>query len=226
MPHDDDFRPEPIRGLPALLPKGERILWQGSPSWQALALRGFSTRLVAGWFGLVLAWNLAGLISGRLTVAEVTGTLLIQGALVLVALCVLAFIAWATARQTIYTITNRRVVLRFGLAMDLSVNLPFTQIGSLDMATRRDGTADLVIGLSGEHSLGIWHIWPNSKPWAWVRPKPMLRAVPEGERVGRIMAEALQAEQARRLETAEEAASAPRPAPTAPLGGMTITPAE
>ncbi|MEM9764435.1 MAG: PH domain-containing protein, partial [Pseudomonadota bacterium] len=33
MPHDDDFRSEPVRGLPALLPKGERILWQGAPSW-------------------------------------------------------------------------------------------------------------------------------------------------------------------------------------------------
>ncbi|MEL7174228.1 MAG: photosynthetic complex putative assembly protein PuhB [Pseudomonadota bacterium] len=230
MPHDDDFRSEPIRGLPALLPKGERILWQGAPSWKALALRGAASRLLAGWFGLVLAWNLAGLIAGRASLAEATGQLLIQGTLVFIALGVLTLIAWATARQTVYTVTNRRVVLRFGLAMDMSVNLPFTQIGSLDMAKRGDGTADLVLGLTGPHSLGLWHIWPNSKPWCWTKPRPMLRALPDGVEAGRILAEALAADQARRADLpAPSVAPAPRPAANPapmPTGAMPVHPAE
>ena len=35
--HHDDFDFEPVRGLPQLLPKGERMLWQGAPRWQDLA---------------------------------------------------------------------------------------------------------------------------------------------------------------------------------------------
>ncbi|MEL6481948.1 MAG: photosynthetic complex putative assembly protein PuhB, partial [Pseudomonadota bacterium] len=189
-------------------------------------------------FGLVLAWNLAGLIAGRANLAEATGQLLIQGTLVFIALGVLTLIAWATARQTVYTVTNRRVVLRFGLAMDMSVNLPFTQIGSLDMAKRGDGTADLVLGLTGPHSLGLWHIWPNSKPWCWTKPRPMLRALPDGVEAGRILAEALAADQARRADLpAPSVAPAPRPAaspaasPAAnpapmPTGAMPVHPAE
>ena len=34
--HDFDF--EPIRGLPALLPAGEKQLWQGSPHWKSQAI--------------------------------------------------------------------------------------------------------------------------------------------------------------------------------------------
>ena len=32
--HHDDFAFEPVRGLPAVLPPGERMLWQGAPRWQ------------------------------------------------------------------------------------------------------------------------------------------------------------------------------------------------
>ena len=32
--HHDDFDFEPVRGLPQVLPEGERLLWQGAPRWQ------------------------------------------------------------------------------------------------------------------------------------------------------------------------------------------------
>ncbi|MEM6679001.1 MAG: photosynthetic complex putative assembly protein PuhB [Pseudomonadota bacterium] len=234
MNDNDDFKFEPIRGLPDLLPKGERILWQGSPSWKALTFRGFTTRLFLLWFALVLGWNLINVLTGDLAFAAALSTVALQAVLVAVAMGVLAAMAYASAGQTIYTVTNRRVVLRFGLAMDISVNLPFTQIGRLDMARRWDGTTDLVLGLTGEHPLGIWHVWPNSKPWAWRKPAPMLRALPDGERVARLLGEALVADQDRRHAIApeREPVRTPETAPTAPVaapvasGGIGITPAE
>ena len=39
-----EYEAEPIRGLPGLLPKGEHIVWQGAPQWQALSRRAFHTR--------------------------------------------------------------------------------------------------------------------------------------------------------------------------------------
>ena len=36
-----EYENEPIRGLPGLLPKGEYIVWQGSPDWRGLARRFF-----------------------------------------------------------------------------------------------------------------------------------------------------------------------------------------
>ena len=46
VPHDD-YAGEPIPGLPADLPEGERLLWQGSPAWMSLAVRAFHIRKVA-----------------------------------------------------------------------------------------------------------------------------------------------------------------------------------
>ncbi len=46
----DDFAFEPIRGLPEMPPEGERILWQGSPDWRALAWRVFHIREVTFYF--------------------------------------------------------------------------------------------------------------------------------------------------------------------------------
>jgi hypothetical protein len=34
-PPQDDFAGEPIPGLPADLPEGEKLLWQGSPGWRS-----------------------------------------------------------------------------------------------------------------------------------------------------------------------------------------------
>ncbi|MEM9472422.1 MAG: PH domain-containing protein, partial [Pseudomonadota bacterium] len=39
-----DFAFEPIPGLPALPPAGEKILWQGRPSRNAMAVQFFHVR--------------------------------------------------------------------------------------------------------------------------------------------------------------------------------------
>ena len=50
----DDFDFEPVRGLPEMLPAGERLLWQGAPRWQDLAVHAFHARKVI-WYFLAIA---------------------------------------------------------------------------------------------------------------------------------------------------------------------------
>jgi hypothetical protein len=52
MSHDD-FEFEPIRGLPAMLPAGERLLWQGTPNWRGLAVRSYHVRKIAAYFAFL-----------------------------------------------------------------------------------------------------------------------------------------------------------------------------
>ena len=47
-----------FKELPAPLPVGERVIWQGKPSFKGLALRSFHIREVAIYFGLLLMWRL------------------------------------------------------------------------------------------------------------------------------------------------------------------------
>ena len=53
-----EYTTEPVKGLPELLPAGERMLWQGQPSWRALALRVFHVRKIAIYFTAILIWRL------------------------------------------------------------------------------------------------------------------------------------------------------------------------
>lgn len=196
--HDDDITEEPIRGLPARPPEGEEILWQGEPSWRALFKRAFFAKVVAIWFGLWCAWTLAELATGREGLTEATAGLSLQLFQAAIAFGIIAFIAWGTARTTVYTITSRRLVMRIGMALDLTLNLPFSRIVNLDLRAHSDGTGDLAVALGGNDRIGYLHLWPHARPWHLNRPEPMLRSIPDAERVGRILADALRADLARR----------------------------
>ena len=177
---------EPIRGLPGLLPPGETILWQGSPDWRVLARTAFHTGAVAGYFGVLAV---VALVGGSTIGVAMT---LAAGA---VGVGLLHLIAFGTAKTTIYTITNRRIVLRFGMALPKCINLPLPLVGSLDLRARARGTGDLLMQLNGKQRLGYIAIWPHAQGWHFGTPRPMLRAVPDIARVGMIAARATRAAQ-------------------------------
>ena len=62
-PHDHEH--EPVPGLPHELPAGEMIVWQGRPSWRSVGRHIFKARLLALYFG--------GLIAVRVAVAVAAG---------------------------------------------------------------------------------------------------------------------------------------------------------
>ncbi|MEJ5231616.1 MAG: photosynthetic complex putative assembly protein PuhB [Geminicoccaceae bacterium] len=208
---------EPIPGLPEPLPPGERILWQGAPAFAALARRAFHLRAVAVYFLLLALWKLVvGLHDGAGWAAAGLDALglVVPASL---ALGVLALLAWAYARSTIFTITDRRVVIRFGVALPMAVNLPFRQIEAAAVAIFRDGTADLPLALAGPDRVAWLHLWPFVRPWRLRRPEPMLRAVPNGAEVARILRTALERAAEARADRATSDDRAAATAPAAPL---------
>ena len=177
---------EPIRGLPGLLPKGEEILWQGSPDWKRLAISAFHIRTVAIYFAVLAALGLVQAMRGAASWTGIGATIGVG----LVGLGILGLIAWGSARTTIYTLTNRRIVLRMGIALPKCVNLPLAVIGSADLALSRDGTGDIPLALNAPQRLGYIQLWPHARPWELKEPQPMLRAVPDAQAVAAMLARA------------------------------------
>jgi len=199
-----EFDHEPIRGLPGYLPPGERLLWQGAPRWQSLAYRAFHVRELGGYFALLILWHaINGLRDGRSLLTVALATLLPIG-LTMLALGVLSGLAYLTARATVYTITTRRVVIRSGLALPITINFPYRMVESLNLRTYADGTGDLPLRLVKGERVGYLVNWPNVRPWHITRTEPMLRAIADAAAVGEILAQALSA--------APVTASEPRPA--------------
>lgn len=193
---------EPIRGLPGNLPEGEHILWQGAPSWRRLARDAFKTRWIAAYFAALLLW---AAIDGNASGFAMT---LAVGA---AGLTLLHMLAWLAARATVYTITNRRVVFRFGIALPKCVNLPMTAISGAGLKCNADGTGDIPLALSGANRLGYVQFWPHARPWKVAAPEPMLRALPDVARVAALLSEALVAAvpNGRRVSIVESAVSEP-----------------
>jgi hypothetical protein len=211
MEHDH----EPVRGLPAYLPPGEQILWQGAPAWRGLARRAFHLRKVALYCAAMLLWRGWVELADGASAAGAALAMLKLAPVALAAIAVLAALGWLYARATVYTITSRRVVLRIGVALPITINIPFAIIGSADLRRHGDGTGDLALGLAGSGRIAWLHLWPHARPWHLARPQPMLRALPEAERAAALLAAALAAAEAERAPAAAAAAKAPETGPRA-----------
>ena len=176
-----EYEYEPIRGLPGNLPPGEQILWQGAPDPWVFARSALAVRWIAGYFAVLVVW---ALVSGTLLGAMLTAAL---GALALG----LAFgFALMVARTTVYTITNRRVVLRIGVALSKCINLPLSKLGSADLRDQGKGFGDIALVPTGPSMLGYAMLWPHARPLRMGSPQPMLRALPAVHEVAAVLARA------------------------------------
>ncbi len=189
---EHDF--EPIRGLPGDLPKGEHLLWQGSPHWARLACDAFHVRAVALYFAVMLTWRTATAIGAGATPAKALLATLSVAPIAVLAVALLAFLGWLNARTTVYTITNKRVVLRFGTALTKAINLPFTIIESGSMKAFADGSGDVALTLKAPNTLAFLHLWPHVRPWRVAHPQPSFRSIKDASGVARILASAMKVE--------------------------------
>ena len=201
---------EPLAGLPERPPAGEAILWQGSPDWRVLARRAFHIRAMAFYLGVLWLWMLGSTLTGGQggapgwsQVAMLAGNL----GLALLALGLVASFCWLTQRTTVYTVTNRRLVIRFGIALPLTVNLPFAMVASAGVKADRDGRGDVALSLMPGKRVGYFVMWPHARPWKVARTEPMLRGLPDAVRVAQILSRALAAS------AAQTAPSLPHEAP-------------
>jgi len=218
MSHDDfDF--EPVPGLPAALPPGETLLWQGSPSWKSLAVRAYHARKVAAYFGVLVLWRIAnGLHDGDAASAVALSCLwiMVLGAL---AIGVLSLLAYLNARSTVYSITSRRILMRHGVAVPLTLNLPFRFIDNASLRTFADGTGDISLTLTRRERVGYLITWPHLRPGRFAQPQPTFRGVADAADAARVLGAALQQEagcEAPRIDGSPAAADRPRPVTAGP----------
>ncbi|MFL5254097.1 MAG: photosynthetic complex putative assembly protein PuhB [Rhodopila sp.] len=184
---------EPIRGLPAPLPAGERVLWQGAPDWSTLNRRMMRLRWVSVYFlGLVL-WGISGGVSAGDPATDVVLSALRLAGLGAVAVAVLAGFAYLVARTTAYTLTNRRVVIRFGIAFPITLQIPFSKIETAGLHVWPNGAGDIPLVVLPGQKISYFILWPHVRPWKLARTQPMLRGIPNAASVAQTLSRALAA---------------------------------
>ncbi len=178
--------------LPAPLPEGERILWEGSPRPWTFFRQIVHPQLLATYVAMLVAWCIvAGVHSGAplvafLAAAKFTG-------LSIVAILLLVCVSRLQAGATDYIITNQRVMITFGAALGKTLQIPFSKIESASLREYADGSGDLVLRLIPGQRVSFIMLWPNVRPWRLFPAQPMLRALPDGKAAAQILARALAA---------------------------------
>jgi hypothetical protein len=182
--HEHEF--EATHGLPERLPEGERLVWQGTPDVAATAQQVFRWRWVAAYFALLFIWHLVGVADWSQPMAwrSTLGLAVLYG----FGVGLWWALAWLTARTTVYSLTNRRVVMRIGIVLTVTYNLPLRCIEAADLQqTNRDGIGSIALRLEPATRIAYLHLWPHARPGHLARPQPLLRCVPDAAQVASLL---------------------------------------
>lgn len=188
---DHDFAFESQPGLPAPLPQGETLLWQGKPDTRALARESFKINWVFGYLMLIAIWR-GGATLADAGIPQALAVFLPYAALAAAGYGVIYALAWASARATIYSITSARVIMRIGAALQVTYTVPFTRIATASANVRPGGTGTIALDLTEGARLSWLVLWPHVRPGFVKTVQPALRCIPDATQVARILADAAQ----------------------------------
>ena len=186
--HEHEFEAAP--GLPEPLPADERLLWQGAPQWRHVAVHVFHVRTLAWYFAAMMLLQATYLLGEP--ERNLFKPLLLSFLLSVISLGILSLMAWLTARTALYTLTNKRVVMRIGVVLTLTFNLPLRMLAAASLKTNPDGTGDIALKLAGNDHIAWLNLWPHARPWALRHPEPSLRCISDVVSVGEIVLKAWQ----------------------------------
>lgn len=191
--HGHEHELEPEYGLPERLPVAEQIVWQGSPHWAEVFRQVFHARGLVAYFSLVAVIQILFGYDATQGLAAAMGHASWMVIPATMAIALFGAMAWLVAKTTVYTITTKRVILRIGIVLNVTFNLPFKRIASADIRLRPSGFGDIALQLVPEDKIAFMHLWPHAKPWSLQHPVPMMRCIPAAARVGELLREACKA---------------------------------
>jgi hypothetical protein len=108
-----------------------------------------------------------------------------------------------TARTTAYAITDRRVVVRFGIAFPATLSLPLRMIQEVQVRVHPDHSGDIPLRLPDGETVSYIKLWPMVR--RVTRAQPMLRAVPRAGLVASLLSRHLAEKQREALTVLRQA---------------------
>ena len=114
-------------------------------------------------------------------------------ALGLIVTLLLMLVGFIQANATVYTITNKRVVMRIGAALTVTLNLPFTEIENAAIASSSKNFGSIAIDTKQDAKFSFLVLWPHVRAWHFKKPQPSLRCIPNAAEVAEILSNAAKA---------------------------------
>ena len=173
---------EPIHGFPEALPQNENLIWQGSPDFWFIAKRVFYVKQITFYFALIIFVAL-GLNFGKLSQTELILNFLLNFSLALTAMLLILGLSFLISSTAVYSLTNKRLVMRIGVVLTVTLNIPFNKIESAELKKYPDGSGDISIKLASGNKIAYPHLWPHCRSWFFSDPRPRLTGLKKVENV-------------------------------------------
>ena len=111
----------------------------------------------------------------------------------LTAVGMLTAIAWFASHTCLYTLTNKRVVMRIGIVLTMTFNLPLARLAGAALKARGRGCGDIALRIKEPDRIAYLHLWPHARAWRLKNPEPSLRCVALAPEVAAKIAQAWRA---------------------------------
>lgn len=170
------------------IPNNEKIHWNGEPSWASLGYQVFGIKYLIFYFILsaLYAVSQLGPVFSLLAFLVHYVPFLISGAVAASILFVLAYLA---TRHTSYVITEKRIVIRTGVALVFLLNVPLKNIISIDKQRLAGGRGNLSFEAKSKKRIPFLSCWPSVKSGSFVQPSPAFRSISNIEEIGVLITE-------------------------------------
>ncbi|HYW50342.1 MAG TPA: photosynthetic complex putative assembly protein PuhB [Gemmatimonadaceae bacterium] len=176
------------------LPAGERVLWSGAPDRRSLARYFLRERWVLGFVAASFAIGVADALRyGDGVIPRVVGVATLSAVLAAVAVVSIRLFAWRLAKSSQYVITNRRVYFNIGIVLRADANIPYSSVEGVDLLRRSDGSADLMISLTGTQEIPWLLLFPHMTWRGSKRGRPTFRALHDSQQAADAVVGALRA---------------------------------
>ena len=156
-----------------------------------MARRVFRVDWVAVYFALLMAWRIVDSTANGQDLVTALLAAIWVAPIAIVGVGLLVGLAYLNSRTTVYTLTNRRLVMRFGAALTKAINIPYKIIESAAVNKRADGSGDVALQLVKPNKISIVLLWPHARPGFISQPQPSLRCLRDATRAAAVLAEAL-----------------------------------
>jgi len=81
-------------------------------------------------------------------------------------------------------------VMRIGMVLSVTYNIPLSQVAAADLRKDGDGSGDICLRLTDGQRIAYPHLWPHARPWRLARPEPSMRCLPDVAGVASLLSQA------------------------------------
>ena len=189
-----------VHGVDEPLPADEAILWQVGPDWRQVAFRSLALKPILLWLGALGIVRLGYLMLDGAHVQTMAAAVAWLVVCALAVSALLGLYAWGVGKTTRYYLTNRRIIIRCGVALDKTINVPLSKVESAGIQETGNNQGNIALTLEPDSKIGYLVLWPHVRAARGARAEPVLLAVSGVDRLARTLTDAWMSEQNRLAE--------------------------